>query len=251
MLSHQYQCAHRRVPLSSTEIIVSCLLVAGSLDVIFHYREYILESRCFLERGVWRASCARCNFIIQGSRVSIKGILPDTSGLEAVKQLKPPINLQQLDAFMGKVNYYCNFIPNFSQLASPLNQLRRKNVVFKFGRSQQQAFTALKAHILNATELAHFNEHLPLVLATDASSYGIGAVLSHTQADGSIQPNRKGSTFDCIWGKEIPSVPLRQKVYSHYGSQAIGHDIQPKQASAYDDFEQASTLGYNLDGIQL
>ncbi|XP_022226069.2 uncharacterized protein K02A2.6-like [Drosophila obscura] len=186
-----------------------------------------------------------------GRRVSIKGILPDTSGLEAVKILKPPINLQQLDAFMGKVNYYCNFIPNFSQLASPLNQLRRKNVVFKFGRSQQQAFTALKAHILNATELAHFNEHLPLVLATDASSYGIGAVLSHTQADGSIQPNRKGSTLDCIWGKEIPSVPLRQKVYSHYGSQAIGHDIQPKQASAYDDFEQASTLGYNLDGIQL
>jgi len=80
---------------------------------------------------------------------------------------------------MGKVNYYCNFIPNYSQLASPLNQLRRK---------QQQAFSALKKHILDATELAHFNENLSLVLATDASSFGIGVVLSHIHPDGKEKP---------------------------------------------------------------
>ncbi|KAL7725183.1 hypothetical protein ACLKA6_017339 [Drosophila palustris] len=72
--------------------------------------------------------------------------------------------------------------------ASPLNQLRRKNTPFKFGPDQQQAFTALKTHILNAAELAHFNENLPLVLATDASSFGIGVVLSHTQPDGKERP---------------------------------------------------------------
>jgi len=33
-----------------------------------------------------------------GRRVSVKGILPDSSGLEAVKERKPPSNLQQLDA---------------------------------------------------------------------------------------------------------------------------------------------------------
>nr|XP_043069086.1 uncharacterized protein K02A2.6-like [Drosophila bipectinata] len=103
-----------------------------------------------------------------GRRISAQGILPDTSGLEAVELLRPPSNLQQLEAFMGKVNYYCNFIPNYSQLAAPLNQLRRKNVAYIFGPQQQQAFTALKSHTINATQLAHFDENLPLVLATDA-----------------------------------------------------------------------------------
>ncbi|XP_043064398.1 uncharacterized protein K02A2.6-like [Drosophila ficusphila] len=91
-----------------------------------------------------------------GRRISANGILPDSSGLEA--------------------------------LAAPLNQLRRKDVAFFFGPQQQQAFTALKSHIINATQLAHFDENLPLVLATDASSFGIGVVLSHLQPDGGERP---------------------------------------------------------------
>ncbi|XP_050339840.1 uncharacterized protein K02A2.6-like [Bactrocera neohumeralis] len=123
-----------------------------------------------------------------GRRVSANGILPDYSGIQAVKQLKPPMNITQLEAFIGKVNYYCNFIPNFSQLAAPLNKLRRKNVHFTWGSEQQQAFKDLKLHIINATQLAHFNEQLPITLATDASSFGIGAVLSHIYPDGNERP---------------------------------------------------------------
>ncbi|XP_037930428.1 uncharacterized protein K02A2.6-like [Teleopsis dalmanni] len=37
-----------------------------------------------------------------GTRVSANGILPDNSGLVAVKESKPPVNLTQLEAFMGK-----------------------------------------------------------------------------------------------------------------------------------------------------
>ncbi|XP_037930536.1 uncharacterized protein K02A2.6-like, partial [Teleopsis dalmanni] len=123
-----------------------------------------------------------------GRQISAKGILPDESGLKAVKNLQPPKDLKQAEAFMGKVNYYHNFIPNFSQLSAPINMLRRKNVKFTWGTAQQQAFTALKTHILNAAQLAHYQEDLPLVLATDASSYGIGVVLSHTYVDGTERP---------------------------------------------------------------
>ncbi|KAL7724906.1 hypothetical protein ACLKA6_020042 [Drosophila palustris] len=168
------------------DIIISAPTVEQHLARI----EQIL---CILQENGIRCKKEKCFFLQDeieylGRRVSTRGILPDNSGLAAIKELKPPTNLQQLDAFMGKVNYYCNFIPNYSQLASPLNQLRRKNTPFKFGPDQQQAFTALKTHILNATELAHFNENLPLILATDASSFGIGVVLSHTQPDGKKRP---------------------------------------------------------------
>jgi len=98
---------------------------------------------CILQANGIKCKKEKCFFLRDkieylGRRVSVKGILPNSSGLEAVKELKPPSNLQQIDA--GKVNYYCNFIPNYSQLASPLNQLGRKNIPFKFGPEQQQAF---------------------------------------------------------------------------------------------------------------
>lgn len=136
---------------------------------------------------------SKCKFIKQtieylGRQLSATGILPDEDGVRAVKYLRPPRDLKEVEAFIGKVNYYNNFIPNFSQIAAPINQLRRKNAKFEWGKHQQDSFQALKDHIVSATEMAHFQEHLPIILATDASSYGIGAVISHLYADGTERP---------------------------------------------------------------
>ena len=69
-----------------------------------------------------------------GRRISSEGILPDESGVRAVKNLKPPSNIKELEAFMGKVNYYYNFVPNFSNVAAPITMLRRKNFPFHWGK---------------------------------------------------------------------------------------------------------------------
>ncbi|XP_037932566.1 uncharacterized protein K02A2.6-like [Teleopsis dalmanni] len=69
-----------------------------------------------------------------------------------------------------------------------INMLRRKDVPFRWGTEQNRAFMQLKNLIIKATELAHYREDLQLHVAADASSYGIGAVLSHILADGSEKP---------------------------------------------------------------
>jgi hypothetical protein len=70
----------------------------------------------------------------------------------------------------------------------------------------------------SADLLVHFNPDLKLVLASDASNYGIGAVLSHKMPDGTERPigyvsrslnpaERNYSTIgDDRWGQKIPSV---------------------------------------------
>jgi hypothetical protein len=50
------------------------------------------------------------------------------------------------------------------------------------------AFNKLKEAIINTTKLTHFHTEYPLLLATDASSYGIGAVLSHKYPNGEERP---------------------------------------------------------------
>ncbi|XP_055350040.1 uncharacterized protein K02A2.6-like [Paramacrobiotus metropolitanus] len=56
------------------------------------------------------------------------------------------------------------------------------------GCERKKEFLSLKDDLTKATQLVHFNPELPLVLAADASKYGIGAVLSHRMPDGSDKP---------------------------------------------------------------
>ena len=51
-----------------------------------------------------------------------------------------------------------------------------------------ESFEEAKQRLSSTPVLAHYDSNLPLVLAGDASQYGIGAVISHTYPDGSERP---------------------------------------------------------------
>ena len=44
----------------------------------------------------------------------------------SIKQAPSPKTVQELESFLGMINYYGKFIPNLSSIAAPLNQLRHK-----------------------------------------------------------------------------------------------------------------------------
>ena len=69
------------------------------------------------------------------------------------------------------------FVPNFSTLASPLNELVKKDVSFNWGEKQESAFQQLKEKLTNAPILALPNFSKTFKLECDASSVGIGVVL--------------------------------------------------------------------------
>lgn len=105
--------------------------------------------------------------------------------MEAIKQMPRPKNISEVRAFTGIINYYGRFISNLSSTLFPLNKLLRKGTPFVWSKECETAFKRAKESFISNKVLVHFNPNLPLVLATDASSYGIGAVLSHRYLDGS------------------------------------------------------------------
>jgi hypothetical protein len=89
---------------------------------------------------------------------------------------------------LGLCNYYRRFILRFSEVASPLTLLTRKDQQFVWGKAQQDAFDLLKKLLCSSPVLKVFNYSLPTRVVCDASMFCIGGVLEQQEANGSWHP---------------------------------------------------------------
>ena len=142
-----------------------------------------------LEARDLRIKAGKCEFFKDkicylGHIISKDGKEPDPDRLAAIAKMPAPSNLKELESFLGKINYYGKFIPQFSEMAEPLNRLRRKGEKFIFDGDCVRAFLGLKKLLVSPQVLAHYTPNLPVILATDASDVGLGAVLSQKFAEG-------------------------------------------------------------------
>ena len=75
----------------------------------------------------------------------------------------------------------------FKRLA-PLHRLLQKDVQWSWGAAEEASFLVVKEMLLRDRVLMRYDPDLPLVLATDSSSYGLGAVLSPRTPEGVERP---------------------------------------------------------------
>lgn len=105
----------------------------------------------------------------------------DPQNVEAIVQIPPPSTVTEVRRIVGLASWYRRFIPNFSTVVAPLTDLTRKNRKFEWTPTYQQALDTVKGHLISAPVLSCPNFDLPFTIQTDASDYGLGAVLTQVQ----------------------------------------------------------------------
>jgi len=114
---------------------------------------------------------------ILGHIVSNDGVECDPEKLQAISRMRIPTSVKDVRSIIGMCSYYRSFIPNFSTITAPLNELLKKDIPFKWSNTHDQAFQDIKSAMLLPTVLAHFDPSKDIQLHTDASYLGLGGVL--------------------------------------------------------------------------
>jgi len=122
-----------------------------------------------------------------GHIVNTNGISANPEKVRSIRQYPVPKNLKEVQRFLGMSGWYHRFVPGFSKIAEPLNNLKRKGQPFIWSLECQNAFEELKSHLTSSPVLGHPKPDLPFTVYTDASETGLGAVLAQKTGTDSEQ----------------------------------------------------------------
>jgi hypothetical protein len=134
----------------------------------------------------------------------------DPKKTEIVKKFPVPKDKLTLRGFLGLVQFYKRFIPGYSEIAAPLHMMQKKDKPFVWGTAQDTAFNLLKEALTTAPVMARPDFEKPFKLYTDASSYGLGAILAQDLDDGEhviayagrathgAEPNYGATQLECV-----------------------------------------------------
>lgn len=181
-----------------------------------------------IEEFGFKCRISKCSFYQDevsylGFIISRNGKRANPERINAIQKIPIPTDKQQIERFVGKLNYYSKFIPNFSELCAPLNQLRKHGNTFQWTKDCQSSFDLLKSHLSRQPILIHYNDQLPIHLSTDASNQGVGAVIFHKLANGEEHPIAFASK----------TLTAAEKNYSTIEKEALGIVFGVKKFNQY------------------
>lgn len=99
---------------------------------------------------------------------------------DAIKAVAFPRNMKQMQSFLGAALFFKSFLPHYSSLVAPLNDMIKKDFNWDestWTQDYRKAFDQVKDALQDATAIFYPNFELEWILRTDASQRGVGAVL--------------------------------------------------------------------------
>jgi hypothetical protein len=210
--------------------------LATVLQTLQQHKLYLKLSKCIFASP----QVEYLGHIITGS-----GVSTDPAKIAAISEWQTPATVTQLRSFLGLCGYYRRFVRNFGPICRPLHDMLKKGN-FQWDIAQEKAFQTLKQAMVTAPVLALPNFNVPFVLETDASGYGLGAVLMQegkaiAYYSSSLCPkNAALSTYE----KEALAIIEALKRWRHY---FLGHKLIIKTDQQSLKFMTDQKI---VDGIQ-
>jgi transposase InsO family protein len=163
--------------------------VAVYVDDIVVFSDTAEEHRVHVQTVIERLTQAnliinpeKCNFFC--TEVILLGFIIDEHGRRIVPEKvaniqswAPPTNGKMVQRYLGMFNYFREYIPVYSTLSAPLDELRFRKGNFTLSKLQLECFNQIKYLIARAPVLSFPDFTLPFYVATDASNLGVGCVL--------------------------------------------------------------------------
>ncbi|KAK3548422.1 hypothetical protein QTP70_012843 [Hemibagrus guttatus] len=203
------------------------LVYSKSLEEhVLHVREVLSR----LQRHHLYVKLEKCEFhrtmvTFLGYVIFQRGVEMDMVKVRAVTDWPAPTTVWELQRFLGFANFYRRFIRNYSSVAGPLTSLLRgKPKRLAWTDQARAAFQQLKENFTSAPILRHPDPDLPFMVEVDASSKGLGAVLSqHHGEPGKLHPcayySRRLTAAECnydVGNRELLAIKAALEEWRHW-----------------------------------
>ena len=150
------------------------------------------------------------------------GTICDPQKTEAVQNWPQPKTSKEVKSFLGLVSFYRAYIPDCAHIAYPLIHLTKTTVRFKWDEKCKESFNALKQSLTSPPLLTYPTIWGKFILQTDASLYGIGALLSQEQDGREVVKAYASKTLNksqqnyCTTMRELFAVVYFIRHFKHY-----------------------------------
>ncbi|KAL0545229.1 hypothetical protein IC582_020379 [Cucumis melo] len=138
------------------------------VSTLRHHALYANKNKC---------SFAQLKIEYLGHIISREGVEVDPEKIRSIADWPVPTNVRQVCGFLGLTGYYRRFVQHYEFIAAPLTQLLKKGG-FKWNKEVEEAFEKLKKAMLSLPILALPNIDQPFEIETNASGFGVGAILT-------------------------------------------------------------------------
>jgi RNase H-like domain found in reverse transcriptase/Reverse transcriptase (RNA-dependent DNA polymerase)/Integrase zinc binding domain len=169
------------------KIYIDNIVIATTDDEVFHslWVDHILNKLAKHDLFLKSEKCHFYQWEVKylGMIISNGKIQMDPIKVKGITDWPTPTTVREVCSFLGFCNFYHTFIPHFSNIAQPLNDLTCKNWQWIWLAKEQTAFDQLKQVCTESPVLRAPDWTWHFILETDASGFALGAVIAQNFDD--------------------------------------------------------------------